>query len=138
MIKSQASALGVFIVLGLIFLGARAIYEAMGIVVPLIILIAVIVAFVWHAENQKKKRLEYLRGKYGDEAIVQLIVHHRFWQGQSSEQLIDSVGNPVSIDRNIFKTKTRETWKYSQRGVNRFGLRISLENGVVVGWDQKS
>jgi hypothetical protein len=86
MTKSQASALGVLIVLGLIFLGAKTIYEALGLVVPLTFLIAGIVAFVWHTANQKKKRFEYLRGKYADEAIVQLIVQHRFWQGQTSEQ----------------------------------------------------
>lgn len=138
MTRSEANALLALAVLGLILLGAKAIYEAMGLAVPLTILIAVIAAFVWHAENKKKRRLEYLRGKYGDEAIVQLIVQHKFWQGQTSEQLIDSLGNPVSIDRKIFKTKTGETWKYNQRGVNRFGLRITLEDGVVVGWDQKS
>ncbi|SRR6266436_6189075 len=138
MTKSEASALGVLIALGLILLGANAIYEAMGLVVPLIILIAIIVATVWYAAYQKKKRLEYLRGKYGDEAIVQLIVQHKFWQGQTSEQLIDSVGKPVTIDTRIFKTRMRETWKYNQRGANRFGLRITLDDGVVVGWEQKS
>jgi hypothetical protein len=105
MTKSDASGLGLFIVLGLILLRANAIYEAMGLVVPLIILIAMIVAIVWCAVYQKKKRLEYLPGKYGDEAIVQLIVQHKFWQGQTSEQLIDSVGKPVSIDTKIFKTE---------------------------------
>jgi hypothetical protein len=60
-----------------------------------------------------------------------------FWQGQSKEQLLDSLGRPADIDQKVMKTKVKEIWKYNQMGVNRFGLRISIENNVVIGWDQK-
>jgi hypothetical protein len=36
------------------------------------------------------------------------------------------------------KTKTKEVWKYHQRGANRYGLKITLENGRVVGWENKA
>jgi hypothetical protein len=52
----------------------------------------------------------------------------------SSEQLIDSWGNPVGIDHDVYKTTTKETWKYGQTGKNRFKDRVYLENGTVVGW----
>ncbi|PKN66998.1 MAG: DUF2845 domain-containing protein, partial [Deltaproteobacteria bacterium HGW-Deltaproteobacteria-10] len=38
----------------------------------------------------------------------------------------------------VLKTKTKKTWKYHQQGTNRFGLRVTVENGYVVGWDKKA
>lgn len=84
-----------------------------------------------------KKRREALLLKYRDPAIVEMIMRRMFWQGQTQEQLIDSMGGPVDVDERVLKTKTKETWKYNRVGKNRFALRIILENGVVVGWDQK-
>jgi len=59
------------------------------------------------------------------------------WQGMTQEQLIDSWGRPVARDQKIYKTKTAETFKYNQTGKNRFGSRVQVENGLVVGWSQK-
>jgi len=78
-----------------------------------------------------------LTAKYKDAAIVEKLMQKTIWQGESSEQLIDSLGRPLDIDTKVMKTKTKEVWKYDQRGVNRYGLRITLENGVIVGWDKK-
>ena len=60
-----------------------------------------------------------------------------FWQGQTEEQLLDSLGKPKDIDQKVLKTKTKEIWKYNETGKNRYALKITLENGKVVGWDQK-
>jgi hypothetical protein len=60
-----------------------------------------------------------------------------FWQGQTQEQLLDSLGRPADTDTKVLKTKTKEIWKYNRVGKNRFGLRVTVENGVVVGWDKK-
>jgi hypothetical protein len=138
MTKSQGQGLGLLVVLGLLVAGAKAVYDNFGFLIPIIFVILVIAGMVWLAVNQRKKRIEYLRQKYGNEEIVQLILQHRFWQGQTSEQLIDSLGKPVTVDTKIFKTKTRETWKYNRRGANRYGLRITLDEGIVVAWEQKS
>lgn len=59
------------------------------------------------------------------------------WQGMTEEQLIDSWGKPVAKDHRIYKTKISETFKYNQIGKNRFGSRVRLERGIVVGWEQK-
>lgn len=48
---------------------------------------------------------------------------------------MDSLGRPLDIDQKVLKTK--EVWKYNQTGKGRYALRITLENGEVVGWDQK-
>jgi hypothetical protein len=136
--KAQNFAFGILIIIALIVAAIAKVVDAVGYVAPLLICGAGIGAFVWHKISQKKKRLEYLRNKYRDEAIVQRILSHRFWQGQTSEQLIDSLGEPTSVDTKVLKAKTRNVWKYNPRGTNRYALRITLEGNIVIGWDQKS
>ncbi|WP_298017832.1 DUF2845 domain-containing protein [uncultured Castellaniella sp.] len=101
----------------------------------------VVVVWIWASSALKKKRLAerraYLMSKYHDPRIVDRIMSRTMWQGQTEEQLTDALGGPVDIDQKVMKNKVRETWKYRQQGANRFGLRITLENGIVVGWDQK-
>lgn len=75
--------------------------------------------------------------KYRDEQLVQNLLDERFWQGQTAEQLRDSLGEPLDIDQKVLKTKVKEVWKYEQTGKNRYGLKITLDDGIVVSWDQK-
>lgn len=75
--------------------------------------------------------------KYKDEALVQDLLDEMFWQGQTAEQLRDALGEPLDIDQRVLKTKVKEVWKYEQTGKNRYGLKITLDDGVVVSWDQK-
>lgn len=107
----------------------------------MVILLAAAVAIIalisyLSAQSRKRRRLHLLQ-KYGDSAIVDRILGRMFWQGQTSEQLLDSLGEPADIDEKVLKSKVRQTWKYHRSGRNRFGLRIVLENGVVTGWDQR-
>jgi hypothetical protein len=136
--KAEASLLGVLLIVGAIVLAAEKIFEAAVYIVPLISFAVIIGAFAWHGRNKRRKRLEYLRSKYLDETIVQRIVHRGYWEGQTSEQLTDSLGAPVGVDKKITKTRTREVWKNNRRGANRYGLRITVDDGIVSGWDQKS
>lgn len=138
MTKAGSKAIGLLIILGLIGAGAPKLFEAVGLIVPAIVVTIVVVLYSWHKSNKKKKRLEYLRAKYKDEEIVQKIMGAYFWQGQTKEQLEDSLGAPIDIDTNVLKTKKKEVWKYQHQGGNHFRLRIMLENDVVVGWDQKA
>lgn len=136
----DAAGLGLLIVLGMIALAIQAIVHATespeGWVLILLIIGAIILVFVLKAAA-KRRKLEYLMGKYGDQQIVALIYSHRYWQGQTAEQLTDSLGNPHSIDHKLLKTMKREVWKYNPRGVNRYGLRITLDNDIVRSWDHK-
>lgn len=101
----------------------------------------IVVVWIWVSKSHKKKKLAkrraYLMSKYQDSTIVERILCRTMWQGQTEEQLADALGSPVDIDQRVMKSKIREIWKYHHQGANRFGLRITLENGVVVGWDQK-
>ncbi|MDW5264112.1 MULTISPECIES: hypothetical protein [Acidobacteriaceae] len=87
-------------------------------------------------KKQKDIRLAYLNEKYCDETL-QRVLQGQLWQGQTAVQVIDSLGEPVAIDRNLLKTRKKEIWKYSPSGVNRYRLRVTLEEDRVVGWDQK-
>ncbi|WP_431103063.1 DUF2845 domain-containing protein [Roseateles noduli] len=104
----------------------------------LIAIIAIVIALgTYLSARNTKKRREALMAKYGDAALVQRIMNRQFWQGQTTDQLLDSLGRPVEVDEKVLKTKTKLVWKYKQTGKNRFALRITLENGQVVGWDQR-
>jgi len=75
--------------------------------------------------------------KYKDEELIERLMEEKFWVGQTKEQLIDSLGEPLDVDEKVLKTKVKEVWKYEQTGKNRYGLKIKLDDGIVVGWDQK-
>jgi len=89
-------------------------------------------------KNKKKRRIELLTKYLGDIETVDKILSQQIWEGQTSEQLEESFGKPVEIDEKILKTKSKEVWKYNQTGKGRFALRITLENGEVIGWEKKA
>jgi hypothetical protein len=102
------------------------------------IFVFVIDAWIAFSNYSLKKRREKLFLKYGDKEIVEKIINRMFWQRQTPEQLVDSLGRPIDVDTKILKTKSKEIWKYEQTGKGRFALRITVEDGYVVGWDKKS
>lgn len=83
-------------------------------------------------------RLSYLLEKYNDEAVVINIMKCMIWESMTAAQLFDSLGEPEAIDQKYLKQISREVWKYNSQGSNRYRLRVTLENGAVVGWDKKS
>ena len=66
--------------------------------------------------------------------LASLISQKRFWQGQTAEQLMDSLGPPDEVEVRPMKTKQREIWKYGYYGANRYRTRITLDNGIVTTW----
>jgi hypothetical protein len=136
--KAEGALLLLALAIGLPIYIASKVIESVGWIVPVLIVIGAISLFIWYGRKKKKDRLLYLRNKYNDENIVQKIVGGYFWQGQTQEQLIDSIGRPIAIDNKALKSVVREVWKYNQTGKNRFSLRVTLENGRVTGWDNKA
>ena len=100
-------------------------------------IVAIITLITIRSKRAKKMKRERLLMKYQDMDIVNRIMRQLIWQDMSRDQLIDSWSNPVEIGTKVFKTKTRETFKYNKVGTNRFGSRVILENGIVVGWEKK-
>lgn len=85
-----------------------------------------------------KKRKRVLFAKYDNNEIVSKILKREIWQGQTQEQLLESLGKPHQVDHKLLKRTKREVWKYHLRGKNRYGLRVVLDNEIVAGWDKKS
>ena len=75
--------------------------------------------------------------KSKDEELIERPLEEKFWVGQTKEQLINSLGESLDVNQKVLKTKVKEVWKYEQTGKNRYGLKITLDDGVVVGWNQK-
>jgi uncharacterized membrane protein len=100
-----------------------------------IIVIAIVIGLMSNFFEKKKR--QRLMDKYGSEYIVDKIMKKMIWQGQTEDQLIDSIGNPRDVDQKVLKTKVKETWKYEKTGENRYNLRVIIENGAVVGWNKK-
>lgn len=65
--------------------------------------------------------------KYGLE-IGRKIINQDFWIGMTGEQLKDSKGEPDKIEREILKTKTKETYIYGNKSS---GDYFVIENNLV-------
>ena len=104
-------------------------------ILALIVGTLVLVAFVcvWGYLQRRKHLIE----KYGDPEIARRIMKQVLWQGETQEQLIESLGTPADTDQKVLKTKSKEVWKYRPTGKNRFGLKVTLDDGIVVAWDVK-
>ncbi len=98
------------------------------------LVIALFIAYTFYADKKKRERLTK---KYGDTEIVERIMNSEVWQGATEKHVLDSLGKPLDIDQKVLKTKTKEVWKYEQVAKNRYALKVTMENGVVVGWDKK-
>lgn len=109
--------------------------EVLGFLPIAIITIIIIVIIAYH-KSAKRWRENIIR-KYPDPEIHNKIFNKVFWIGETREMLIDSIGNPLDIDHKVTKTKTIEILKYNRLGANRYGTRITIENGLVAGWELK-
>ncbi|MBO9558733.1 MAG: hypothetical protein J7515_09120 [Caulobacter sp.] len=98
-----------------------------------VVVSAVVGLTIW----RRHARWNALMAKYGAPEVVRAILRHDVWQGMTQEQLIDSRGRPAAVDERVYKTKTTRVFKYDQDGRKRFATRITVENGAVVGWNQR-
>lgn len=136
--KAEGKLVALAMIIGIPVVVISKIFESTGWQIPVFVIVGVIILMVLHSNSKKKARLAFLREKYGDESIVQKIFDGYFWEGQTVEQLLDSLGSPEAVDNKRLKTKVKEVWKYNHQGANRYSLRITVENGYIVGWDQKA
>ena len=83
------------------------------------------------------QRRRQLTEKYGDPEVARRIMKRELWQGETQEQLLESLGTPADTDQKVLKTKSKEVWKYRPVGKNRFGLKVTLDDGIVVASDSK-
>ena len=83
-----------------------------------------------------RQRRAVLAERFGPQ-IADAIMRRQVWQGQTEEMLLESRGAPVDMDETVLKTKIKRVYKYDRVASNRFALKVMVENGVVVGWDDK-
>lgn len=114
---------------------ATIIWITVGIAVAVIILIFVAQGFA--AAKAEEERRTRLYAKYGRTPLAEKLIGRTVWTGEAAVELRDSLGPPLDIDQKVLKTKKKEVWKYHQTGTNRYKLKITLDNDIVVGWDQK-
>lgn len=95
-----------------------------------------VVALAIVAWLNARRRLRLL-AKYGDQEVVNLIMHKKVWEGMTQDQLLESWGRPAEIDERVLKTKTAHVYKYNPSGKNAFRDRVKLDDGIVIGWDQR-
>jgi len=100
-------------------------------------LLAIIAVFFLPGYLSRRARRKEIYRKYGYTGDAERIISKTLWVGETTQQLVDSLGWPIDKDEKVLKTKRKEIWKYYSRGVNRYGLRVTIEEGVVVGWDEK-
>lgn len=137
--NNMESAFVAFVVV--VAIVAWSVSKVLDTVGPIVLILAIVLgiaAVVWFKHVQRQKRIQLLLGKYGDQEIVDRIMRGGLWQGQTAQQLVDSLGSPLNIDRKIMATRKREIWKYAQTGRGRYALRITLDNDVVIEIDQKT
>jgi len=96
--KLEGAFLGIVIVIAGIAWIVGKVLDSVRVATPIIIFVVIIAGVVWYKHAQRQKRIQYLLDKYGDEQIVNQILRRHFWQGQTAEQLRDSVGNPITVD----------------------------------------
>jgi uncharacterized membrane protein len=125
------------LVVGLPLYVAQKVLAITGWVMPVIGATVVIGIVVAVRVTKRREHLAELRRKYPPET-VQRILAGNIWQGQTEEELIDTLGQPSEIDRKVLKTMRREIWKYGRISARRFRLRVTVENGMVAGWDHKA
>lgn len=83
-----------------------------------------------------QQRSDALHAMFGTE-VAQRILAKQVWQGQTEEMLRESLGPPADTEEKVLKTKTKRILKYFPTSKKSYALRVTVENGVVVGWADK-
>ncbi len=92
-----------------------------------------LVSFLKYKINERK--YQRLMNKYHDDDVVSGIMGNKVWRGQTAEQLFDSWGDPEVKDIKVSKYKRIEIWKYGRINKRSFKSKVTLENGIVVGYE---
>lgn len=85
----------------------------------------------------RKLRRASLMSRFDDAQMVDTIMEGRIARGMTMDMVLAVWGEPADLDETVLKTKSKHEMKYDQKGKNRFGTRVYLENGIVVGWETK-
>ena len=82
-------------------------------------------------------RRSALMTRFDDAEMVATIMEKRIAKGMTADMVREAWGEPADMDEVVLKTKSKHEMKYDQTAKNRFGRRVYLEDGRVVGWEIK-
>lgn len=85
---------------------------------------------------RRARRKADLTTRFGAE-VAERVLRGEVWQGQTAEMLVEACGQPADTDERVMKKATRHVYKYKPLGGRRYALRVTLEDGVVVGWEDR-
>jgi hypothetical protein len=85
-------------------------------------------------EQQVAERLQNLVQRFG-EVNANRIVGKTLWQGATAEMIHEMLGAPENVSSKVLKTLKRDVWKYNRLDARRYGLQVTIENDVCVGWE---
>jgi Flp pilus assembly protein TadB len=137
MTKTQKEVLATLFFVALIITAVIKFFQNVGLLPLIIVIVACVLAVYLYRAIKKKKRLRYLEQKYVNKKKVEKIINREIWQGETADQLIDSIGNPEVVDDKNLKTQKKAVWKYGRRGSKGYNLIVNLEKGIVVNWEGK-
>ncbi|RZS90623.1 DUF2845 domain-containing protein [Aquimarina brevivitae] len=92
----------------------------------------IVIAYLSYVAKEKR-----LLKKYNDPVLVERLMKGEIWQGQTRRELLDSQGKPSDVSEQVLKTKVKRIYKFHKTAKNRYDLKVTVENGIVVGWDKK-
>jgi hypothetical protein len=96
------------ILVGLPILVFTKVSDSLGVVTTILASAAVLLSIFLFVRHGRAVKMAKLVQKYGDTSIAERIMRHCYWQGQTREQLWDSLGPPVAVDDMPMKTRKRE------------------------------
>ena len=134
----------ILVVTGIVWLAimfTEAFNSGESIIILGIMIIAIVTIFKflsWKKSNRDLiEKRQQLMDKYNDKEIVENIINQTLWHGETSDQIVESLGKAEDIDQKSLRTKTKEIWKYGHEGENNYRLKINLKNDVVIGWNYR-
>ena len=85
-----------------------------------------------------------LMDKYNNKELVEKLMNKMIWQGQTEEQLLDSIGQPsytyhVNVQRKILRYEhtPKKTGRFRSFTLPFQGFNVTIVDGTVVASDRK-
>jgi hypothetical protein len=89
------------------------------------------------AEQERRERRERLVAMFGQDGADH-VFHRKLWIGAPEAAAIEAFGPPDEVEERALKTKTKRILKYRDALHSaRYSVKVTIENGAVVGWEDK-
>ncbi len=88
-------------------------------------------------EWRRRQRYEQLAAQFRPQAAG-AIMARQLWVGATEPIVVAMFGSPDDVEARVLKTKSKRVLKYRDvMHAGRYSLKVTIENGAVIGWDDK-